>query len=153
MRAWLRKREQYEHDEGIVRSILPSRDSAVAVLIFSPGGIILVKDARKIPSLWKPPGGKIKPGETQAEAAVREVWEETKVRLRPDWLRTIAEVDKRNHDLVLFRARLHATPFVRGTKYEIAKIFPLEEAAEMENIYWPYRDYIREAVVSLRRAS
>jgi 8-oxo-dGTP diphosphatase len=42
------------------------------------------------PNVWGPPGGAVEAGETPAEAAVRELWEET--RLRPDGeLRLFAE--------------------------------------------------------------
>ncbi|MBB6672820.1 NUDIX domain-containing protein [Cohnella nanjingensis] len=64
-------------------------------LIFNPGVAAIVRDARgdilfQRPSadsdVWSLPAGSIEPGETPAEAVVREVWEETGLRVTPERL-------------------------------------------------------------------
>ncbi len=63
-----------------------------ACLVRSPDGRVLLAErtARQLsPGFWEAPGGKIDPGETPAEAAARELWEEVGLEardLRP-WLR------------------------------------------------------------------
>lgn len=55
------------------------RDSAIGIVFSEPDKILLVK-RRDIP-VWVLPGGGIDEGEEPGEAAVREVWEETGLRV------------------------------------------------------------------------
>jgi 8-oxo-dGTP pyrophosphatase MutT (NUDIX family) len=55
---------------------------SVTVICRDPGGrVLLVKDAET--GAWLAPGGSIEPGETPADAAVREMWEETGLTVVP----------------------------------------------------------------------
>lgn len=57
--------------------------AAVAVIVWS-GRVLVIK--RRIPDgslVWQFPGGKIERGETEAQAAVREAWEEVGLLVEP----------------------------------------------------------------------
>ena len=67
------------------RNEFPDRPvPAVSALVFRDDSVLLVK-RRDEPSqgLWSPPGGSLEMGETVAQAATREVREETGVVVRP----------------------------------------------------------------------
>ena len=55
----------------------PNQMLAACVLIVSKDGKILAVSRRDDPTMWGLPGGKVDPGETPAEAAERELFEET----------------------------------------------------------------------------
>jgi 8-oxo-dGTP pyrophosphatase MutT (NUDIX family) len=57
-----------------------TRDFCVAVFVVHDGRVLL--HYHKKLGRWLPPGGHIEPDELPDEAAVREVWEETGVRIR-----------------------------------------------------------------------
>jgi 8-oxo-dGTP pyrophosphatase MutT (NUDIX family) len=58
----------------------PSRDWAVATFVVWRDQVMLHRHAKL--NLWLPCGGHVEPGELPDEAAVREVWEESGVRVR-----------------------------------------------------------------------
>jgi len=55
-----------------------------ALVVVRRGHRFLLTQERKYASTWSIPGGRVEPGETLAEAAVREVFEETGVPIRLD---------------------------------------------------------------------
>lgn len=55
-----------------------------ALVVVRRGHRFLVTQERKYGSSWSIPGGRVEPGETLADAAVREVFEETGVPIRLD---------------------------------------------------------------------
>jgi 8-oxo-dGTP pyrophosphatase MutT (NUDIX family) len=61
----------------------------VRVVLIDPAGLVLLLSTRDASnpafgSSWELPGGGIENGENYADAAVREVWEETGIRINPD---------------------------------------------------------------------
>jgi 8-oxo-dGTP diphosphatase len=58
-----------------------ARPRACGALIKN-GSILMVQHVERLRSYWTLPGGGLETGETPAEAAVREVWEETGLRVR-----------------------------------------------------------------------
>lgn len=63
---------------GSRRLLLPS----AAALVYGPdGGLLLVRQTDG--GVWSLPGGVIEPGETPADAVVRETWEETGLLVEP----------------------------------------------------------------------
>lgn len=92
--------------------------AAVATVVLRAGAVLLVKRGKE-PDLgrWAFPGGSIEPGETAREAALREVREETGVRVRV-------------LDLVDVWDSLHpATPDSPGFHYCIAEFLAVPEEA------------------------
>jgi 8-oxo-dGTP diphosphatase len=61
-----------------MRLVLPSVSATVRD---GAGGLLLVR--QRDDGVWSTPGGLIEPGETPADAVVREVWEETGLRVTP----------------------------------------------------------------------
>jgi ADP-ribose pyrophosphatase YjhB (NUDIX family) len=76
MSPYLRRlREQVGH----ARLLLPS----VSAHVFDADGRLLLVRQRDL-EIWSTPGGMIEPDERPADAVVREVWEETGLRVRPE---------------------------------------------------------------------
>jgi 8-oxo-dGTP pyrophosphatase MutT (NUDIX family) len=64
---------------GTTRLLLPS---VSGIVYDADGRILLVRQVEG--GVWSTPGGVIEPDETPADAVVREVWEETGLRVRPE---------------------------------------------------------------------
>lgn len=81
----------------------------VAVLRRTGGGRQVLLTQRPgdvhLPDVWELPGGKLKPGETPATAAVRELREETGIVARAEALEHVATTEHRYPDRAV---RLHA---------------------------------------------
>lgn len=65
--------------QSTATSMAGKREWTVAVFVAHQGKVLLLHH-RKL-NKWLPPGGHIEAGETPDEAAVREVWEETGIRV------------------------------------------------------------------------
>lgn len=79
--------------------------SVTAVIFDDAGRMLMVEHADR--GIWVLPGGAIDPGETPADALVREVWEETGLRAEPVALRGVFSgpdflVRYRNGDEVIY---------------------------------------------------
>jgi 8-oxo-dGTP diphosphatase len=71
-----------------------SRTLLVLTQIFAEDHILLLKRGLEpYRGKWAPPGGFVERGESSQAAAVREVWEEVRVRLEPRQLRRHSTVD------------------------------------------------------------
>jgi ADP-ribose pyrophosphatase YjhB (NUDIX family) len=73
--------QQLRAHVGPMRLLLPS----VSVHLFDAAGRLLLVRQRDR-GVWSTPGGLIEPDERPADAAVREAWEETGLRVRPERL-------------------------------------------------------------------
>lgn len=104
------------------------------------GHILLVHDRDS--GNWTLPGGIIEPGETPADAAVREVWEETSVVARLTRIVGVAggpgcETHYRNGDKIawvatIFGALVHdGIPIADGMETTAARFVPPDELASM----------------------
>jgi 8-oxo-dGTP diphosphatase len=100
----------------------------VDIIIEIDGGIILV-DRKNPPFGWALPGGFVDYGETLEDAAVREAWEETSIRIRE--LRLLGcysdpSRDSRQHTIsTVFIATGEGSPHAGDDAAAIA-VFPLE---------------------------
>ena len=108
------------------------RDFAVAVAIVTPDGLVMVKDNTKITPAWKHPGGKRDDFEDPEACAIREVDEETGIKLRPGQLRRLYKENRGNHDVYFFGVILTINPKVKdnGSDGEEVRIIPLGEIIE-----------------------
>jgi 8-oxo-dGTP pyrophosphatase MutT (NUDIX family) len=92
----------------------------VATIIERDDHILLLQRSQQIdylPGCWDLPGGYIEPGETPAEAASREILEETGLVVDPEWLREIKEDRLSRYRRIQgerVRAYLFQTPHARG---------------------------------------
>jgi 8-oxo-dGTP diphosphatase len=71
--------------------------------------VLMVKNADN--DSWTLPGGAVEPGETLVQAAVREAWEETGVRVRTGNLVSVNEcfLKKDDHHVLFFTFRAYIT--------------------------------------------
>lgn len=85
-RARLARFERHQASPG------NGKASAVAIVLFAPGGksavyTVITRRASNLnahPGQWALPGGRLDPGESAQQAALREVWEELGLRLEAD---------------------------------------------------------------------
>ena len=91
--------------------------AALVIILNDERKVLLLKRSQKVDSyrgLWGFPGGKRESGETSAEAAVREVYEETSLRVYSKELVYVLTMRRESHkDIVFYLARKWAgTPEV-----------------------------------------
>jgi ADP-ribose pyrophosphatase YjhB (NUDIX family) len=113
-------------------------------LLFLTGvNVVVLNDRREILLVhskdtgnWMPIGGMIEPGEEPADAAVREVFEETSVRVRPQRLVgvfdgpavTYSNGDRVHYITIVFLCRaISGEPHAHDEENHDAKYFPLDQ--------------------------
>jgi 8-oxo-dGTP pyrophosphatase MutT (NUDIX family) len=90
--------------------------------VFDSQGRVLVVQERKRPFRFGFPGGRIEPGERAAEAAVRECWEETGVRVTVEHL-VGSYAFANGLEAHVFRCRLNGSADVRAEEGSTAGWF------------------------------
>ena len=98
---------------------------AASAACFRDGKVLIAKRIK--PSIWSLPGGRVEPGETLAEAAIRELFEETGVVAEALGLAGETEVIRRDKASGAIIARFHIHAFAARWKAGEAK--PGPEAA------------------------
>lgn len=103
------------------------RNFAVAVMVITPEGLVLVMDPSKPDPLWKFPGGHSAGSESPYETAARELEEETGISLSPFEFQLLRGESRGNHDFFFFSVILPKLPQMRefGSDGEKIGIFPL----------------------------
>ncbi|MCR5035499.1 MAG: NUDIX hydrolase [Clostridia bacterium] len=108
--------------------------------------ILMVKHVHPERTVWMAPGGGIEEGESSAQAAVREVWEETGLEVEITGLVWhVEEVSERGQRFVnFFRARVTGGELKLGRDPELTesgqvladiRFMHREEVADLENLY------------------
>ncbi len=120
---------------------------ATDIAIIEAGRILLIQEAET--GLWNLPGGKVEPGESVAQAAVREAREETGLEARLTRLVGIYSLPRlRRGDLhvVLFAAEPAGGAPMRGTDPEVldARYFHPDELPDA--LVWWHRQRILDAL-------
>lgn len=130
---------------------IDKRDFHASAFILGPNNTtVLIRDMRKENPLWKFPGGKkklVKPfgknrrEEKPIETVLREVWEETGLRLKRSQTEHVATFDKGNHNKHLFFSKLHSFSKLKplSDEYEEAEIFSVEDLYWLGNFHSAYR--------------
>ncbi len=114
--------------------------SAAAIIRDTDGRVLLVKSA--IAGVWGLPAGAVDLGETPEEAVVREVFEETNLRVLPekiggvfggkDFRYVYANGDRVEYFIVVFECRITGGElFARGGEVSEFKYFAPEEMPEL----------------------
>jgi ADP-ribose pyrophosphatase YjhB (NUDIX family) len=137
--SWLRAlRERIGHDLVVAPS--------VSVLAFDGAGRVLL--VRHAEGVWVAPGGAIEPGETPADAAVREAFEETGLELAlarvagvyggPEFAVRYANGDETSYVMIVFEARLAggAAPRPDGAETLEARFVSRAELAVLPRARW-----------------
>jgi 8-oxo-dGTP pyrophosphatase MutT (NUDIX family) len=107
------------------------------VIVVTDGAMLLVPPAGE-QGTWGSPGGGLEPGETLAQCAQREVWEETGIEVRveriafvQEWVSTPGRAEGRDYDLHLF---LRAVPVGPTTPRAEAPGLPVPQWVPLERI-------------------
>ncbi len=125
---------------------------AVAILIIAPEGTPLVRDPKKpAPQYWKLPGGNSTETETPEACAVREVWEETGLRIDEDDLEVLEQQERATHTMTFFKVHVPSLHDLRteGDEREEIKVFPsLIEIGKMEDLFPNHRPVVQKAAIA-----
>lgn len=125
--------------------------NAVAVLIVAPEGIPLILDPKKpIPRYWKLPGGRSEGAETPEACAVREIFEETGLKIDADSLAVIEQQDRGSHTLTIFRIDLLSLKGIKaiGDEQEEIRIFPKNDLAAMPDLFPNHKTVLKNSKVA-----
>lgn len=130
-------------------------DHAVAVAVRTPKGFPLVCDPKKPePRFWKFPGGRSEPGETPLETAVRELEEETGIRVAPEKFTLVHQEVRgnngREHRIFFFKTDLPQAPRMKklGEGGEMVRLFTTAEIKNLPGLFPNHRILAELAVFS-----
>ncbi len=115
---------------------------AVAVLIISPEGIPLIRDPKKpMPIFWKVPGGRSNSNESAKAAVLREVKEETGIKLSEKDLSLVYKEDRESHVLALFSAEIDSLAGLKkqGNEGEEIKVFSPKQVLGLRDFFPNHR--------------
>jgi 8-oxo-dGTP pyrophosphatase MutT (NUDIX family) len=89
---------------------------------------------------WKLPGGRTRPGEDPAYAAVREAGEEIGAFFNREDLRMLSIEDRRDHDSVVYQVHLNWKRFKAiGDEGEEVQVFSPVEILQMRDFFGAHR--------------
>ena len=98
--------------------------------------------------LWTLPAGFLEYGETLADGAARETWEEAGARIELDGLFTVLDVTRAGQVHVFYRAHLLSTDPDPGPETVEARIVPLADIPwddlAFETVRWTLRQYVAD---------
>jgi 8-oxo-dGTP diphosphatase len=127
----------------------PLRPAVVAAVVTSSRGVLVERRHDGRP-LWTFPAGEAEPGEAPADTAVREVKEETGLRIRIS--HAIGERDHPAtgaHMIYLAARPYHGTAVHNGDEAELAEVRwarPAELDGLMPGMFGPVRDHLRRVL-------
>ncbi len=110
------------------------------------GGVLLCRRAiHPRRGFWTIPAGYMEMGETVAEGALREAWEEAEARLALDGILAIYSIARLGQVQVMFRARLAAPHFAAGAESLEVRRFAWDDIPwdllAFPSVHWVLRDW------------
>jgi 8-oxo-dGTP pyrophosphatase MutT (NUDIX family) len=141
-----------EDDTMTEPSNIPEPEPVVAAIVTSHAGVLIARRNDGKPP-WTFIAGKIEPGESPADAAVREVKEETGLRIRAGGILGRRVHPKTGRTMVYMAARpTHGTDVFVGDTEELAEVrwATPDEADELMGgtIYEPVRAHLRQTLTN-----
>lgn len=133
-----------------------AEDYHASVFIRGPNNktVLVIKDW-KDPAFWKYPGGKGEEGETPAQTAARECWEEAGIRVDPDSLDLVTSIEvtltrdevEHTHTKYFFTASVDSFDGLleKGDGGERTGIFDIPHLHKMVDIHPIYYNFFLEA--------
>ena len=101
---------------------------------------------------WTMPAGYMEEGETPAEGAAREAWEEALAKIEIDRLLAVYAVPRISQVQLIFRAALAAPDFAPGTESLETKLFAWEEipweTLAFPSVHWALKHHRESAGIS-----
>lgn len=120
-----------------------------AVVIWQDKFLLCRRAIQPKAGFWTVPAGYMELGETTAEGAAREAWEEACARIEVDGLVGIYEIPRISQLYVFHRARLVAPEFAAGPESTEVALFAWEEipwdSLAFPSIPWALRQYRDDA--------
>lgn len=128
----------------------PEHPAVAAAVVTSHLGVLAGRRNDKVPP-WTFIAGKIQPGESQADAAIREVKEETGLEVRAGHHEIARRVHPKTHRTMIYLActPVHGTDVFVGDEEELAEVrwLSLEEADElMPDMFAPVRQHLGRVI-------
>ncbi|UFN47725.1 NUDIX domain-containing protein [Roseomonas sp. OT10] len=119
----------------------------VGAVVEAPGGLLLCRRAiEPRAGFWTLPAGYMEMGETAAEGAAREAWEEARARIAIDGVLAVYSIARIGQVQILFRARLQPGPgpgYAPGPESLEVRVFPWEalpwESLAFPSVRWALR--------------
>ncbi len=100
----------------------------VGAVCFWESGVLLCRRAiAPARGLWTYPAGFMELGESTAEGAAREVWEEAQARVAVESLLGVYEIPHINQVNIIYRARMLGPDFAPGPESEAVELFGWED--------------------------
>lgn len=137
-------------------------DWAVVVIVLGHGGktILLSDPFKPDPVYWKFPGGKKNGEETVSQTALRELREETGIKVAETDLRLIAEVNKswhkNPHTVFVFKVSVDnfdgLLKFGNETKSATleVRLFEIGKIPEMKDFFPPHKPHLENIVTNMK---
>jgi ADP-ribose pyrophosphatase YjhB (NUDIX family) len=129
---------------------------AIVLTCFIACGEKLLLIRRDLPpqvGFWAIPGGFMEAGETTAEGAARELWEEAGIRIAPESLSLYmaGTITFLNQVYIAYRASVDSTDCTPGVEAQAAAFFARDECPWEKLAYPQVNDAIRQAYDDLER--
>jgi 8-oxo-dGTP pyrophosphatase MutT (NUDIX family) len=147
-----RDRAAIEEEDNLTPSSTPEPEPVVAAIVTSHAGVLVGRRNDGKPP-WTFIAGKIEPGESPADAAVREVKEETGLRIRAGSVIGRRVHPKTGRTMVYMAARpTHGTDVFVGDADELAEVrwVSLAEADELMGgmVFEPVRQHLKQTLAN-----
>jgi len=135
------KKDKQVIGRGCMKNI---SNGSVSIIIETPKGFPLVRDADYVNPLWKLPGGKVEARERHAEAAERELQEEVGLSIPINDYNRIHSISLSRHIKTFYYVATISLKGLRdmGDEGEEVRIFTLKEIREMKDLLPQHKEVL-----------